>query len=62
MSTLHTTFCGSYQKLLLEKLFAEYDSMERPVEEDTQSLDVTVGLALQQIVDVVSQKINIKIF
>ena len=39
---------------MLEKLFRKYNPIERPVENDTESLNVTIGLALQQIVDVVS--------
>ena len=39
---------------MLEKLFRKYNPIERPVERDTESLNVTIGLALQQIVDVVS--------
>jgi Tfp pilus assembly ATPase PilU len=35
-------------------LFADYDKLERPVEIDTESLNVTLALSLQQIVDVVS--------
>jgi len=46
---------GFHQKRLLEKLFRKYNPIERPVEKDTESLNVTIGLALQQIVDVVSQ-------
>ncbi len=45
---------GEHQKKLLEKLFTNYEPLERPVEDDQSSLNVSVGLALQQIVDVVS--------
>jgi hypothetical protein len=45
---------GVHQKRLLKKLFINYDSAERPVEKDTESLNVTLALSLQQIVDVVS--------
>jgi len=45
---------GYHQKRLLEKLFRKYNKIERPVANDSSSLNVTVGLALQQIVDVVS--------
>jgi hypothetical protein len=49
---------GFHQKRLLEKLFRKYNPIERPVERDTESLNVTIGLALQQIVDVVSIFLN----
>jgi len=45
---------GEHQRKLLEKLFTNYEPLERPVEDDQSSLNVSVGLALQQIVDVVS--------
>ena len=45
---------GKHQKRLLQTLFKSYDPLERPVENENESLSVEIGLALQQIVDVVS--------
>ncbi len=42
---------GLFQKKLLDKLFSKYDRSERPVEDDKDVLNVSVGLSLQQIVD-----------
>ena len=47
---------GERQKKLLSKLFKDYNPLERPVEDDNQPLNVSVGLALQQIVDVDEKK------
>ena len=48
---------GVYQKLLLKKLFENYNPFERPAEFENQTLDVKLGMALQQIVDVVSCRV-----
>lgn len=40
----------------MEKLFRNYDPTERPVFDDNESLNVSVGLAIQQIVDVDEKK------
>jgi hypothetical protein len=49
------TKAGIHQKRLLEFLFKEdYDPLERPVKNDGDSLNVSINLSLQQIVDVVS--------
>ena len=40
----------------MENLFKEYDPEERPVANDTDTLVVLVGLAIQQIVDVDEKK------
>jgi hypothetical protein len=48
---------GSDQRRLLKYLMTEkaYDPLERPVQNDSQSLPVTVNLALQQIINFVSE-------
>ena len=38
---------------MLNYLFSDYDAIERPVENDSESLEVEVGLAVQQIIDIV---------
>ena len=48
------TICGKYEKKLLRHLMADYDSMERPVEDEGEPLMLTFGVTLQQIIDVVS--------
>lgn len=53
LATTTTTKAGIHQKRLLEKLFSNYDPLERPVANDNDTLIVLVGLAIQQIVDVV---------
>ncbi len=52
---------GKHQKRLLRKLFENYNPLERPVEDESQTLNVSLGLALQQIVEVVSNR-KYKIF
>ncbi len=48
---------GIYQRRLLKHLLVEqqYDSIERPVQNDSRTLPVKINLALQQIVDFVSE-------
>jgi hypothetical protein len=48
---------GSDQRRLLKFLMAEkqYDPLERPVQNDSHTLPVTINLALQQIIHFVSQ-------
>jgi hypothetical protein len=47
---------GADQRRLLKTLFEEnrYDLLERPVYNDTDTLPVSMSLALQQIIDFVS--------
>jgi hypothetical protein len=49
---------GPDQRRLLKYLFEDnkYDSLERPVLNDSDTLPVTMTLALQQIIDFVSVK------
>lgn len=45
---------GLRERHLLNRLLRNYDPLERPVALETQALNVTFGLTLQQIIDVVS--------
>jgi gluconate kinase len=47
---------GLYQHLLLKHLLIDrqYNLLERPVQNDSQTLSVKINLALQQIIDFVS--------
>ena len=44
---------GSDQKRLLKKLFENYNPLERPSSDESESLYVGLGLSIQQIIDVV---------
>jgi len=48
---------GEHQRRLLQNLFDEskYNQLERPVQNDSDTLHVAMSLALQQIIDFVSQ-------
>lgn len=48
---------GADQRRLLKYLFEEnkHDPLERPVKNDSETLTVTMSLALQQIIDFVSK-------
>jgi hypothetical protein len=53
---------GFYQRRLLKHLLIEsqYDPLERPVQNESQTLPVSINLALQQIIDFVSEiKMNL---
>jgi hypothetical protein len=56
LTELSSIWAGQHQKRLLEKLFKNYDASERPVYDETQPLNVSVGMSLQQIVDVDEKK------
>jgi hypothetical protein len=38
--------------MLLKKLFENYDPTERPVQDDSKNMLVSVGLSIQQIVEI----------
>ena len=44
---------GVIQKKLLSKLFDNYDTAERPVQNENENLLVSIGLCIQQIVEIV---------
>lgn len=45
---------GMYEGRLLNQLLDKYNPLERPVADESDPLNVTFGLTLQQIIDVVS--------
>ena len=45
---------GPHEKRLLNNLLASYNTLERPVANESDPLEVKFGLTLQQIIDVVS--------
>ena len=46
--------CGSHERRLLNDLNINYNKYERPVADESEALEIKFGLALQQILDVVS--------
>ena len=42
---------GKFERALLSKLFHNYDPTERPIYNDSENLEVTIGFAIQQIVE-----------
>lgn len=48
------SFQGPHEKRLLNNLLMNYNSLERPVANESEPLEVKFGLTLQQIIDVVS--------
>ncbi|XP_058796572.1 uncharacterized protein LOC131667266 isoform X6 [Phymastichus coffea] len=43
---------GAYERALLNKLLSNYNTLERPVENESEPLQVKFGITLQQIIDV----------
>ncbi|XP_050425103.1 neuronal acetylcholine receptor subunit alpha-7-like isoform X1 [Adelges cooleyi] len=43
---------GRYERMLLDELLMEYNPLERPVSNESDPLEVTFGITLQQIIDV----------
>lgn len=54
ISILTESFQGPHEKRLLNHLLASYNTLERPVANESEPLEVKFGLTLQQIIDVVS--------
>ncbi|KAJ6645845.1 Neuronal acetylcholine receptor subunit alpha-7, partial [Pseudolycoriella hygida] len=46
------SFQGPHEKRLLNNLLANYNTLERPVANESEPLSVKFGLTLQQIIDV----------
>lgn len=44
---------GKYERQLLDDLLNDYNPLERPVSNESDPLEVTFGITLQQIIDVV---------
>ncbi|XP_023287757.1 neuronal acetylcholine receptor subunit alpha-7 [Orussus abietinus] len=44
--------CGYHEKRLLNSLLASYNTLERPVANESEPLEVKFGITLQQIIDV----------
>ncbi|CAB3256244.1 unnamed protein product [Arctia plantaginis] len=51
---------GPHEKRLLNALLASYNTLERPVANESEPLEVRFGLTLQQIIDVVSQNLFLR--
>ncbi|TMW45058.1 hypothetical protein DOY81_009862 [Sarcophaga bullata] len=52
--TLPVTTAGPHEKRLLHALLDNYNSLERPVVNESDPLQLSFGLTLMQIIDVVS--------
>lgn len=48
------SLCGRHEKRLLNELLSTYNTLERPVANESEPLEVRFGITLQQIIDVVS--------
>jgi len=44
---------GKFERQLLDDLLIDYNPLERPVSNESDPLEVTFGISLQQIIDVV---------
>ena len=47
--------CGTHERRLLNNLLQYYNSLERPVYNESEAVQLRFGLTLQQIIDVVSR-------
>ena len=47
---------GPHERRLLNDLLEHYNTLERPVYNESEPLTLLFGLTLQQIIDVVSEK------
>ncbi|KAL6436054.1 hypothetical protein ACFW04_005695 [Cataglyphis niger] len=52
ISCLYQSLCGRHEKRLLNHLLANYNTLERPVANESEPLEVKFGITLQQIIDV----------
>ncbi|KAK1137572.1 hypothetical protein K0M31_002076 [Melipona bicolor] len=46
------SLCGRHEKRLLNELLSTYNTLERPVANESEPLEVRFGITLQQIIDV----------
>ncbi|XP_033334149.1 nicotinic acetylcholine receptor alpha6 isoform X1 [Megalopta genalis] len=46
------SLCGRHEKRLLNELLSSYNTLERPVANESEPLEVKFGITLQQIIDV----------
>ncbi|KYN41833.1 Neuronal acetylcholine receptor subunit alpha-7 [Trachymyrmex septentrionalis] len=51
-SIFYESLCGRHEKRLLNHLLANYNTLERPVANESEPLEVRFGITLQQIIDV----------
>ena len=56
--------CGRNEERLLDTIFnvRKYNPYARPVEKDTEALEVSFGIALQQIIDVVTIVARVQVY
>lgn len=52
------TLCGPHEKRLLNDLLDPYNTLERPVANESEPLQLSFGLMLMQIIDVVSTSLK----
>lgn len=52
--TIDVVLSGANERRLLNDLMAQYNTLERPVYNESEPLIVSFGLTLQQIIDIVS--------
>ena len=51
-------YSGYHERRLLEDLMGNYNKLERPVYNESDAVNLTFGLTLQQIIDVVSPQLT----
>ena len=57
--TLSGAYSGPHERRLLNDLLNQYNKLERPAVNESDAVVLIFGLTLQQIIDVVSHRINI---
>ncbi|KOX67669.1 Acetylcholine receptor subunit alpha-type acr-16 [Melipona quadrifasciata] len=50
------SLCGRHEKRLLNELLSTYNTLERPVANESEPLEVRFGITLQQIIDVMRKR------
>ena len=56
---LSGAYSGPHERRLLNDLLNQYNKLERPAVNESDAVVLIFGLTLQQIIDVVSHRINI---
>ncbi|EFN70261.1 Neuronal acetylcholine receptor subunit alpha-7 [Camponotus floridanus] len=59
-NTTIQSLCGRHEKRLLNHLLANYNTLERPVANESEPLEVKFGITLQQIIDVIKSMPMVK--
>ena len=60
--SIAVSFTSDYEKQLIDHIFEDYNSAVRPVINDSDAVEVKLGLTISQIIDVVCSSSKTRFF